>query len=82
MTKAEFIEKIENGRDILFDINGRHFGIFTWPQEGIGVGEASQDTTKDPLQYFDTSEALFDGFMIDGVPLADLCDKVVITDYS
>ena len=80
MTKADFIEKIENGSDIMFDIVGRHFTILTWPADGILIDEQYPKDGNE--KYYKTAKELVDGFMIDGVPLADLCDKVVITDYS
>ena len=39
MTRVEFIQKIENGSDILFDVADRHYVIFTWMEDGIGIGE-------------------------------------------
>lgn len=39
MTRSEFIRKIEEGRDIMFDVLGRHYTILTWLDEGIGIGE-------------------------------------------
>lgn len=80
MTKHEFVKKIEDGRDIMFDVNGRHFVIFTWPKEGIGIAE--QDPAGDVLHYYETPELLIDGFMIGGTSLSSLCSSVVITDYS
>ena len=82
MTKNDLIKKIENGRDILFDVNGRHYGIFTWCKQGIGIGEATQDTSKDPLTYYPTAHEVISGYKIGNVPLSDLCDKIIITDYS
>ncbi len=79
MTKTEFIEKIENGSDIMFDVAKYHYVIFTWMEEGIGIGEQNKDT---PIAHFDTAEELVNTFQINGVPLANLCDKVIITDYS
>ncbi len=82
MTKSEFIKKINNGRDILFDINGHQYGIFTWCENGIGVGESTQNVSKDPLQYYNTPKDLLENYKVNGTPLADLCDKVIITDYT
>ena len=80
MTKNEFINKVENGSDIMFDVVGRHFSIFTWMDEGIGIGE--QFPHDDKMQYFDTAEALVENYEIGGKPLADLVNQVVITDYT
>ena len=80
MTKNEFAKLIENGRDIMFDTADKHFNIFTWCEEGIGIDE--QDPNSKGRQYFQTAEELLTGYLVDGVPLGDLSDKVVITDYS
>ena len=80
MTSQELVEKIENGSDILFDVMGRHFGIFTWPDEGIGIDEKAPHNRG--MSYYKSAEELVNGFMVDGKPLADIADKVVITDYT
>lgn len=80
MTKNEFIEKIENGSDIMFDAAGKHFSIFTWMDEGIGIGE--QYPHDGNMQYFDTAQALVEHFMIGNKPLSDYINTVVITDYT
>lgn len=48
MTRTEFIKKIEKGSDILFDVADRHYVIFTWMENGIGIGEQYHT---DPLQF-------------------------------
>ena len=80
MTKKEFIDKIKNGSDIMFDVAGRHYVIFTWMDEGIGIG--AQFPPGGKMQYFDTSEALVAHYKIGGKPLADLVNQIVITDYT
>lgn len=80
MTKAELIDKIENGSDIMFDVANRHFTILTWMDEGIAISE--QHPHDGEPQYFDTAEALVEGFKINGKPLGSLSDKVVIVQYT
>ena len=80
MTKNEFIEKIENGSDIMFDVSGKHFTILTWPDEGTGIDE--QNPNEKGMQYFDTAEELVEKFLIDGTPIGELADGITITDYS
>lgn len=36
-TKSEFIEKIENGSDIVFAVAGKSYAIFTWTDKGIAI---------------------------------------------
>jgi len=79
MTKTELIDKIENGSDIMFDVENRHFTIFTWMDEGIGIGEQHR---RDKMQYFTSANDLVENFKIDGSPLSSLAGKVVITDYT
>ena len=80
MTRNELIEKIQNGSDIMFDVGSRHFTIVTWLDDGIGIGE--QHPNDGEIQAFPTAESLVDNFRIDDKSLAQLCDKIVITDYS
>lgn len=79
MTKQEWIEKIESGSDIMFDVSGKHFVIFTWMENGIAIGK--QNSTV-PMEEFSDAKSLVDGFLVDGVPLGDLVDGITITDYS
>lgn len=80
MTRREWIEKIDNGSDILFSIGKKRFGIFTWFEEGIGIDESHPN--EKGLQYFPSAEALVDKYLVDGVPLGDLAEKIRITEYS
>ena len=80
MTRDDFIEKIENGRDILFEVAGKQFTILTWMDEGIGIGE--RNCPQKPIQYFSTAQELVDGFMIHDISLSSLIHTAKITDYS
>lgn len=74
------IEKIKNGNDIMFDINGRHYTILTWTENGIGIGE--QFPNDADFEYFKSAEELVDNFMIDGIPLGNIANAVKITEYT
>lgn len=74
------MKKIEKGSDIMFDVMGRHFTILTWHEKGIAIDE--QHPNDGNMQFFSSAEELVNGFMVDGKPLADIADKVVITDYT
>lgn len=80
MTKAELIEKIENGSDIMFSVSGKQFTILTWMDDGIAIGE--QHPNDGDLQYYDTAEDLVERFMIDGKPLGAIASNIKITQYS
>lgn len=79
MTRNEFIWKIEHGDDIMFDVAGRHYTIVTWPDEGIRIVE--QNTNSDGIIYPSANE-LVEKFTVGSTPLAELCDKIVITSYT
>lgn len=80
MTKAELIEKIETGSDIMFSVAGKQFTILTWTDDGIAIGE--QHPNDGDLQYYDTAEDLVESYMVDGKPLGAIASKVKITQYS
>lgn len=80
MTKADFVEKIENGSDIMFSVSGKQFTILTWMDDGIAIGE--QHPNDGDLQYYDTAEDLVERFMIDGKPLGAIASNIKITQYS
>ena len=80
MTKDDFVEKIENGSDIMFSVSGKQFTILTWMDDGIAIGE--QHPNDGDLQYYDTAEDLVERFMIDGKPLGAIASNIKITQYS
>lgn len=80
MTRAELIDKIDNGSDIMFSVAGKQFTILTWTDEGIAIGE--QYPNDGELQYFDTPEDLVDNFMISGKTLGERSKEIVITQYT
>lgn len=80
MTRAELVDKIDNGSDIMFSVVGKQYTVLTWTDDGIAIGE--QHPNDGELQYFDTPEELVDTFMIAGKTLGELADKIVITQYS
>ena len=79
MTREKMIDLIENGSDIMLDVAGEHLVIFTWIDDGIGIGRQNSD---EPLSVYKTAEQLLDGYLISGLPISAMLDKVSITDYS
>lgn len=79
MTKTEFISQIDNGYDIMFDVLDRHFTIVTWLDEGIGIGEQNKNS---PPEIFRTAKELVECFKVDDRTLADLVERIKITQYS
>ena len=80
MTKAEWINKIENGRDIMFQVAGKHYTILTWCEEGIGIGEQYPNDTE--MKFFHSAKELVEKFKVNDVPLGELVAGIKITDYS
>ncbi len=80
MKKSEFVVKIENGRDIMFNVGNRHYTIITWLDDGIGIGE--QNKPKNEISVYPDADTLLKEFLVDGRPLGDLTEKIIITDYS
>lgn len=79
MTRKELIERIDCGDDFMFDVGDRHLVIFTWCEEGIGVGE---QFSEEPLAYFETPDAVVDGYMVDGKPLSERVGEITVTSYT
>ena len=80
MTKNEFINKIERGSDIMFDVHDKHFTILTWCNEGIGIDE--QHPNEKGMQYFETASELAEKFLVNNIPIGNLVNNIIITDYS
>ena len=80
MTKADLIEKIKTGSDIMFSVAGKQYTILTWTDDGIAIGE--QHPNDGELQYYDTAEDLVERFVVDGKPLEAIASNVRITQYS
>ena len=53
MTKTKLIELIDNGSDIMFTVDGKHFTVLTWMDEGIAIGEQSPNDGE--LLYYDSA---------------------------
>jgi hypothetical protein len=68
-------ELIEGNGDIEFKLNDRMYTILPWTDDGIVIGPQYSDEES----IFQTADELFDGYMIDGIPLRELADKITIT---
>lgn len=60
LKRSDFIDKIKQGSDIMFDVDNKHYTILTWMDEGIGIGE--QYPNESELRFFKTAEDLVDNF--------------------
>ena len=80
MTKTKLNDLINEGSDIMFSVDGRSFTIITWTDDGIAVGE--QSPNDGDLEFFKTAEDLLENFMVNGTPLGELAEKVIITQYA
>ena len=79
MTLNEWINLIEEGSDILFDVAGHELVIFTWLDDGIGIGERGG---REPLERFADAKSLVDGYLVAGTPLKELVNQIIIREYS
>ena len=80
MTKSDFIEKIENGNDIMFVCKEKNYTILTWTDEGIAISEQAPNDSD--LSYFESAQKLVDNFLINGIPLNQMIDEIKITQYT
>lgn len=80
MTKNEFIQLIEDGRDIMFDLSGKHFTILTWLDDGIGIDEQYPNDTK--MSVYSSAKELIENYKVNNVPIGELIADIEITDYS
>jgi hypothetical protein len=71
-------ELIEGNGDIEFRLNGRMYTILPWTDDGIVIGPQYSDEES----IFQTADELFDGYLIDGVPIRQLADQITITFAS
>ena len=65
---------MEFGADIEFTVNGKDFVILAWVKEGIVIGPA--DIDEDAI--FPDADSLMDGYIVDGKPLSEWMDEIVI----
>ena len=66
---------IESGSDIEFILNGVMYTILPWTDQGILIGAQGLDEN----ETFKTADELIDCFCVNGTPLTDLLDQLVIT---
>jgi hypothetical protein len=78
LKKNEFIQLIDESGDIMFSCNGYKLTIITWADEGIGIGFQNKNPALNKIQYFTSSTDLVNNFLLDGIALAKLADKIVI----
>ncbi len=76
MTRSEFIDHVEFGADIMFDVRGKHLTVLGWYPEGALIGEQVTEANK---AVFPNAQAMLDGYIIDGERLTDIWDEVEIT---
>lgn len=80
MTKSDFINKIESGSDIMFDVYDKHYTILTWCDDGIGIDE--QHPNEKGMRYFGSASELAEKFLVNNIPIGELTNEIIITDYS
>ncbi|MBO5449682.1 MAG: hypothetical protein J5994_10205 [Ruminococcus sp.] len=78
MTIDEFVQLIDRSGDIMLTCGKYKLTIITWADEGIGIGFQNKNPALNKIQYFSSSTELVNKFLLDGIPLAKLSDKIII----
>ena len=65
---------IDSGADIEFSVNGKRYVILPWTDMGVIVGMHGTDDDS----VFQNADAVIDGYIIDGKPLAAWLDVLRI----
>lgn len=76
MTREEFIEHVENGADIMFDVLGKHYTVLGWNEDGPLIAEQE---TGDNEAVFSDGKDLLENYKIEDKRLKDIWDDVEIT---
>ena len=76
MPRSEFIDHVEFGADIMFDVRGKHLTVLGWNEEGPMILEQVTEANE---AVFPNAQAMLDGYIIDGERLRDIWDEVEIT---
>ncbi len=79
MTIDKFTEIVEDGGDIMFDFEDKHYVIEYWTDCPICICE--QITTANSRE-FETVEEMLENYIIDGKPLKDYVKDIKITFKS
>ena len=79
MTRDKFKTIIETSGDIMFDCLDKHYTILTWTDNGITIGEQNNDNDD---MVFKSADDLINNYLINGKPLSDIIDNIVITFVS
>lgn len=70
--RKTLIDLIAQGSDIEFSYHGVWYTILPWTEDGIVAGKQGSD---DDAVFADL-DALFSGFLIEGMPLSDIADEI------
>ena len=80
MTKEELVSLIEDGSDIVFEVNDKSFTILTWTEGGISIAEGYKPETE---KKYKIATDLVSEYIIDGTnTLASFANDVRIVEYS
>ncbi len=79
MSRNELIKKIKNAYEMVISIDGRKFTICDENEKGFSIGEHYKPETE---VYFQDAESLANEFVINGKPLAEYAETIVIEDYT
>ena len=78
MSINDLRKKCDSGCDVTFNCLGKRFTIMSYDEEII----IAEQITEDHMESFDSVDELLEKYMINGVPLHDLWDQVVVTSVN
>lgn len=76
MTENEFVAIIDGGGDIMFDCGDKHFTICYWTDGPIYIAEQETEANEGD---FNSAAELLAQYQVNGIPLKDQIDKIVVT---
>lgn len=79
MTRNDFAEMVNQGGDFMFDCGGKHYTLCYWSDSPIIIAEQNTEANE---QEFETVEELMDQYKVNGIPIGEQTEKIVVTYQS
>lgn len=77
MLSKELEMLVEFGADVEFECNGKEYVILPWTYDGIVIGEKNGEDS-----IYCSYEEMINSYMIDGMIMKDIINKIKITFTS
>ena len=78
MRKRELFTKVENALDMIITVSGRRFRIVRDADDVLTIAERNR---RESVRHYDETGDLLKRYKIDGKPLRDYSDTLVIEKY-